>query len=102
MLRKEYMIGHPTVLVGDQVTLPITSYFGFALVAIDPPGNVRFPVLPVKANGKLLFPLCRTCAHTMNKSPCTHTTEERRLTGQWTTLEVSNYKIYSISIFSIT
>ncbi|XP_054718131.1 uncharacterized protein LOC129227570 [Uloborus diversus] len=35
-----------------------------------------------------MFPLCRTCAEETNQSPCTHTDEERALTGTWVTEEM--------------
>ena len=30
-----------------------------------------------------MFPLCRTCADTLNQNPCTHTDEERAILGTW-------------------
>ena len=37
-------------------------YFGIAKVKILPPRNLFHPVLPLRLNGKLKFPLCKTCA----------------------------------------
>ena len=39
-------------------------------------------------NGKLLFALCRTCAETQPNEFCTHTDDERQLTGTWCTPEI--------------
>ena len=35
-----------------------------------------------------MFPLCSVCADTMNQGPCTHTDEERCITGTWVICEV--------------
>jgi len=46
------------------------------------------PVLPYRANKKLLFPLCATCALNRQQDPCQHSAEDRALTGAWVTLEL--------------
>ncbi|GFT35599.1 DNA_pol_B_2 domain-containing protein [Trichonephila clavipes] len=48
-----------------------------------------------------MFPLCRTCAETLNQKTCSHTEEERSITGTWVTEEVKKarekgYKIVKI------
>ena len=30
-----------------------------------------------------MFPLCKTCADTLNKTPCTHSEQERSILGTW-------------------
>ncbi|KAJ8962385.1 hypothetical protein NQ318_018369 [Aromia moschata] len=40
-------------------------------------------------NNKLMFVLCRTCGETMNQEECTHTDEQRALTGTWVIDEVN-------------
>ena len=35
-----------------------------------------------------MFPLCRTCADTLNQNPCTHTDEERAILGTWCHVEL--------------
>jgi len=55
---------------------------------IHPPHGLEIPVLSAKINGKLLFPLCRTCAETSQKTLCKHNEDERGLTGTWVTDEV--------------
>ena len=52
-----------------------------------PPRELYFPVLPSRINGKLVFPLCRTCAE-VQQSKCNHSIEEKCLEGTWVTLEV--------------
>ena len=46
-------------------------YFGLMKVKILPPCKLLFPILPVKINGKLMFPLCCTCAENEDKGHCT-------------------------------
>jgi len=38
------------------------DYRGLYKVLVLPPTDLRHPVLPVKFDDRLLFPLCRTCA----------------------------------------
>ena len=35
-----------------------------------------------------MFPLCKTCADTLNKNPCTHIDEERAILGTWCHVEL--------------
>ena len=82
---ENYPIGHPIHINGN-FTLPISSfacstkpcpilgtedcngkhlklnYFGLIKAKILPPRGLLLPVLPIKINNKLMFPLCRTCA----------------------------------------
>ena len=86
---ENYPIGHPIHINGN-FTLPISSfacstkpcpilgtddcngkhlklnYFGLIKAKILPPRGLFLPVLPIKINNKLMFPLCHTCA--MNES----------------------------------
>ncbi|GFS50732.1 uncharacterized protein TNCV_111211 [Trichonephila clavipes] len=64
------------------------NYFGLAKCKVFPPKKLFHPVLPFQCNGKLMFPLCRTCAETLNQKTCSHTEEERSITGTWVTEEV--------------
>ena len=51
-----YPIGHPEVItsqLGD-----ISEYYGLVRCKVLPPQNFIHPVLPIKINGKLMFPLC--------------------------------------------
>jgi len=85
-----YPVGHP-----DKIIEPSTynkSWFGLIKCNILPPSNLYLPVLPVKIkmdkNEKLLFPLCYKCAVDQIKI-CSHSKNERQLTGIWTTNEVN-------------
>ena len=52
-------------------------------------GNLMLGVVPVRMNGRLMFPLCRTCAEETRQGPCDHTDDERRLYGTWTSVELT-------------
>lgn len=81
----EFFIGHPEVITEDFGD--ISEYFGFIKCKILPPQKLHIPVLPVRLDGKLLFPLCRACSE--QRSPtCTHEPRERNLVGTWTTMEL--------------
>ena len=64
------------------------KYFGLIKCKVIPPRGLHIPVLPVKINGKLLFPLCKMCAIDKNmETKCSHNDEERSLEGTWVSLE---------------
>ncbi|KAG8228346.1 hypothetical protein J437_LFUL013231 [Ladona fulva] len=50
---------------------------------VVPPKSMYHPVFPFTANGKFLFPLCKTCALEENQHNCHHA--ERSITGTWVT-----------------
>ena len=85
----EYPIGHPEIITNPE-NQDITSYFGIAKVTIIPPFQLFHPVLPYRCKGKLVFPLCKTCAETEMRKEftersaiCNHSSEERAITGTW-------------------
>ncbi|GFQ65366.1 uncharacterized protein TNCT_191601 [Trichonephila clavata] len=41
-----------------------------------------------------MFPLCRTCAGTLSQNICSHTDEERSITGTWVTEESSSNDLF--------
>ena len=89
-----YPIGHPQIITQPR-DQSITSYFGLATVDILPPTNLYHPVLPVRYNQKLTFPLCASCVKEEQEKPmlqrvhyCTHTDVERTLRGTWSTPEI--------------
>ena len=47
-----------------------------------------FPVLPVRLEGKLIFPLCFACAKEKQQA-CNHVETERYLCGTWTSVEIN-------------
>jgi len=81
-----YPVGHPEIITSE--FKDISEYFGIAKAKILPPKRLYHPVLPYLSNGKLKFPLCRTCADNENQDDCTCTDEERILTGTWCTPEI--------------
>ena len=92
-----YPVGHPEII--SNPPQPIDAYFGLAKCKVLPPYNLYHPVLPYRCEGKLVFPLCHTCASTQIKLPlhersqyCSHTQEERALTGTWCTPELMEAK----------
>jgi hypothetical protein len=40
----------------------VNDYFGLVCCRVFPPRGLYHLVLPYKTGGKLLFPLCQTCA----------------------------------------
>lgn len=87
-------MGHPQIITqpADQ---NIHSYFGLALVDILPPTDLYHPVLPVRAGGKLTFPLCGKCVEQELQKPmlcrshyCAHSDADRTLRGTWCTPEL--------------
>ena len=52
---EKFPIGHPKIIIND--FKDFWGYFGFAKLSIIPPRKLYVPVLPIKANGKLLFAL---------------------------------------------
>ena len=81
-----FPVKEPQILTGD--FKDISNYFGIAKIKILPPRKLYHPVLPLKVNGKLLFPLCSTCAEKQNQEKCTCTDEKRCLQGTWCTPEI--------------
>jgi hypothetical protein len=103
---KKYPVGHPDIILsnfGDYETI-CDRFFGFIKCTILPPEQLYIPVLPGKygSDKKLLFTLCRTCAEERNpEKRCTHSGEQRALTGTWFIEEVKTavnkgYKILDV------
>ena len=89
-----YPIGHPTIIT-QPTDQSLHSYFGIATVDILPPPGLYHPVLPVRAGGKLTFPLCGKCVEQELQKPmlsrshyCTHSNADRLLRGTWCTPEL--------------
>ena len=84
---EDYPIGMPVIILSGFES--ITKYFGFVKCIVNPPRKLYHPVLPYRCHGKLMFPLCRTCAEELNQtSDCTHDDVERQLEGVWVTCEL--------------
>ena len=87
----EFPVGHPEIITENfqPITAESNPYFGLISCTIVPARKLLHPVLPYACNGKLYFPLCRTCARLQAKDFCTHTDEERALTGTWVSTELN-------------
>ena len=81
-----YPVGHPKIITRDSAD--IREYFGLVKATVLPSRGLMHPILPYRTNGKLKFPLCRTCADTESKSKCECSDEQRCLTGVWCSPEV--------------
>ncbi|XP_026291679.2 uncharacterized protein LOC113216148 [Frankliniella occidentalis] len=84
-LRGKYPYGHPKIyLEGDPDIPPVEEWNGMIKCTVLPPRDLFVPVLPYKARGRLMFPLCRTCVETGNKESCHHNDpSDRQLTSSW-------------------
>lgn len=89
-----YPVGHPQIIVSP-LDQNISHYYGLAKVDVLAPEKLLHPVLPVKFNGKLLFPLCLKCVEDQEDLPwfqrtnlCRHSDEQRTITGTWCTPEL--------------
>ncbi len=100
----EFPVAHPEIITENfKEVIPNRRfpYFGIIKCTVVPPRQLYHPVLPFSCNGKLLFPLCRTCAERKNEEYCSHSKEERALTSTWVTVELEKAlsKGYEVRIF---
>ena len=79
-------MGHPQIITENFAD--ISTYFGLIKCTVLPPRGLFHPVLPYRTGLKLMFPLCKTCADTLNQNPCTHTDQERAIRGTWCHVEL--------------
>ena len=82
----KFPVWHPVIHAGDACKdkEACLRKEGLIKCTIVPPETMYHPVLPFRANQKLMFGLCRTCVLTSNTGECRHKTdEERALTGIW-------------------
>ena len=91
---RDFPAKHPQILL-EPGTTDINQWFGMVKCKVLPPRKLYHPVLPVHAEGKLLFPLCRSCipAELEKESPfrsctCPHSDEERAILGTWCSPEL--------------
>ncbi|XP_035221202.1 probable DNA polymerase [Stegodyphus dumicola] len=96
-----YPVGHPNIITENFDALE--NYFGIIKCRILPPRGLYLPVLPYRAQNKLMFPLCKTCAELMYQGICQHSDDERAIIGTWVTEEVKlavkkGYCITKVSI----
>ncbi len=51
--------------------------------------GLYYPALPYRCHGKLMFLLCRACVTELNQmSDCTHSNNDRQLSGVWVSFEL--------------
>ena len=79
-------MGHPEIITENFAD--ISTYFGLIKCTVLPPHGLFHPVLPYRTKDKLMFPLCKACADTLNQNPCAHTDEERAIRGTWCHVEL--------------
>ncbi len=84
-----YPIGVPECITGNFIPIRGTKlpYFGLIKCKVLPPRGLFHPVLPLRIDKKLLFPLCHKCA-SLRQAECDHSDEERSWIGTWATPEV--------------
>ncbi|XP_028412509.1 uncharacterized protein LOC114535345 [Dendronephthya gigantea] len=81
------VVGHPHIIT-ENFEEDISNYFGLIKCTVLPPRGLFHPVLPYRTQGKLMFPLCKSCADVCNQSPCTHSDTERSIQGTWCSVEL--------------
>lgn len=116
--RGKYPVGHPQVYYGvdcqkmtGSQNNDIAKIEGLIFCAVLPPRNLYHPVLPVRRDEKLVFPLCRSCCEEMFQYDCPHDNEEDRIIeGTWLSDELKTAvefgyivkKVYEIWHYKIT
>ena len=93
------VVGHPHIITENFDD--VTTYFGLIKCTVLPPRGLFHPVLPYRTQGKLMFPLCKTCTDTCNQTPCTHSENERAIQGTWCSVEVEKALEKGYSILAI-
>jgi len=96
-----FPLGHPEIITENFSTLedyPVSVI----KCKVLPPRGLYHPVLPYRHDGKISFPLCRTCAEEQSDS-CAHTDEQRSLYGAWVCFELQiaiklGYKVIFLDI----
>ena len=84
-----YPISHPEILTTEAlIDRSPCDFYGLIKCDVLPPSFLFHPGLPYRAQGKLMFPLCRTCAENFQGTPCEHSEEERMLSGTWCSIEI--------------
>ncbi|KAK3925572.1 putative DNA polymerase [Frankliniella fusca] len=84
-LRGRYPVGHPTLYLPNDPNLPpVDQWNGVIKCTVLPPRDLFVPLLPYRAQGRLMFPLCRTCVENLNQDKCDHDDPaDRELTDTW-------------------
>ena len=103
---KKFPVGHPTRIIQDFENVQTLKclgncaytscngyhkslpYFGLIKATFRPPKNLLHPVLPMKCNKKLKFPLCHKCATENSQEKCVCSDKERSFTHTYCTPEI--------------
>ena len=64
------------------------TFFGIARIDCLAPRTLYIPVLHEVINGKLVFPLCHTCAVEEQTQRCNHSDKKRQLSNTYTSVEL--------------
>ena len=83
----KYPVGHPNIIKTPDTT-DVSDYEGLIKCTVLPPRGLYHPLLPYRCRGKLLFPLCSTCAETLARERCKHCDDQRALRGTWVSCEL--------------
>ena len=84
--RSKYPYGHPKIIKNIQNS-DIDQYEGLIFCRILPPQDLYFPVLGIRIEDKLVFPLCYECARDKANN-CDHDDYDRSLISVWVIPEV--------------
>ena len=82
-----YPARHPRLITRDFG--PVSDYFGLIDCEMLAPARLHVPVLPMRHDDKLYFPLCAACVRRPSDNYCEHDDDERALRGTWTTPEIN-------------
>lgn len=85
--RGRFPVSHPRI-IHNPSSDSLIELDGLLKCDILTPRRLYHPLLPYRANCKLYFPLCRTCAESNARSECQHTDDQRSWVGTYTTIEV--------------
>ncbi|KAK3924647.1 Callose synthase 1 [Frankliniella fusca] len=101
-LRGEFPYGHPQIFLEGDPNMPaFDQWDGVIKCTVLPPRELYIPVLPLKTQGRLMFPLCRTCAEQGCSEICRHTPEDRKFTDTWCVPELKLAVQKSYMILSV-
>ena len=99
---QHYLVGHPNRIVDNFLPLALEKcpggmslqpmqgttleipYFGVIKAKILPPKRLLYPILPVRINSKLIFPLCYKCSMLHSNGSCECKDNECSLIHMWT------------------
>ncbi|KAG8227913.1 hypothetical protein J437_LFUL011841 [Ladona fulva] len=83
---RKYPVGHPQIFLGEDCP-ELDEVEGIVRCFVIPPTSLYHPLLPLRLKGKLVFPLCRSCAEEERQDDCDHVDAEA-ITGTWVSDEV--------------